>query len=106
MGLKAGIYSDTGRNSCGQVYTPNLANQPDGTIAERDVGLHGHVDQDITLDFAEWGFDLIKVDACGIRDRTPGRRSRPSCSEQSIAYPPAWSLPPCAAMNMATADRQ
>jgi hypothetical protein len=22
------------------------------------------------------------------------------------AYPPAWSLPPCAAMNMATADRQ
>ena len=21
-------------------------------------------------------------------------------------YPPAWSLPPCAAMNMATADRQ
>lgn len=67
MGLKAGIYSDIGRNSCGQVFTPNLANQPEGTIAEREVGLHGYVDQDIELYFAEWGFDLIKVDACGIR---------------------------------------
>jgi hypothetical protein len=67
MGLRAGIYSDIGRNSCGQVYTPNLANQPEGTIAEREVGLHGHVDQDIQLYFAEWGFDLIKVDGCGIR---------------------------------------
>lgn len=67
MGLKAGIYSDIGRNSCGQVFTPNLANQPEGTIAEREVGLHGHVDRDIALYFAEWGFDLIKVDACGIR---------------------------------------
>ncbi|WP_396592632.1 NPCBM/NEW2 domain-containing protein [Brevundimonas sp. R86498] len=67
MGLRAGIYSDIGRNSCGQVYTPNLANQPEGTIAEREVGLYGHVDQDIELYFAEWGFDLIKVDGCGIR---------------------------------------
>lgn len=67
MGLRAGIYSDIGRNSCGQVFTPNLANQPEGTILEREVGLHGHVDQDIELYFAEWGFDLIKVDACGIR---------------------------------------
>ena len=67
MGLRAGIYSDIGRNSCGQVFTPNLANQPEGTIAEREVGLYGHVDQDIALYFAEWGFDLIKVDACGIR---------------------------------------
>ena len=67
MGLKAGIYSDIGRNSCGQIYTPNFANQPEGTIAEREVGLYGHVDQDIRLYFAEWGFDLIKVDGCGIR---------------------------------------
>ncbi|AHE53243.1 NPCBM/NEW2 domain-containing protein [Sphingomonas sanxanigenens] len=67
MGLKAGIYSDIGRNSCGQIYTPTFANQPEGTLAEREVGLYGHVDQDIGLYFAEWGFDYIKVDGCGIR---------------------------------------
>lgn len=71
MGLRAGIYSDIGRNSCGQVYTPTFANQPEGTLAEREVGLHGHVDQDIALYFAEWGFDLIKVDACGVRGLGP-----------------------------------
>jgi len=67
MGFKAGIYSDIGRNSCGQVYTPNFANQPEGSVAEREVGLYGHIDQDIALYFREWGFDYIKVDGCGIR---------------------------------------
>ncbi|WP_448664211.1 NPCBM/NEW2 domain-containing protein [Sphingomonas sp. CJ20] len=67
MGLKAGIYSDIGRNSCGQVFTSTFPNQPEGSVAEREVGLYGHVDQDIRLYFAEWGFDLIKVDGCGIR---------------------------------------
>jgi hypothetical protein len=72
MGLKAGIYSDIGRNSCAQMYSTDGLNQPEGTLLEREVGLHGHVDQDIALYFAEWGFDLIKVDACGIRGLTPG----------------------------------
>ncbi|WP_294063115.1 NPCBM/NEW2 domain-containing protein [Sphingomonas sp.] len=67
MGLKAGIYSDIGRNSCGQIHSDDKANLPSGTVAEREVGLYGHVDQDIGLYFGEWGFDLIKVDACGIR---------------------------------------
>jgi hypothetical protein len=67
MGLKAGIYSDIGRNSCGQIYTPNYRNQPEGDVAEREVGLYGHVDQDIRLFFKDWGFDLLKVDGCGIR---------------------------------------
>ena len=67
MGRKAGIYSDIGRNSCGQIYTPNFKNQPEGTLAEREVGLYGHVEQDVRLFFAEWNFDLIKVDGCGIR---------------------------------------
>ncbi|QAY79786.1 NPCBM/NEW2 domain-containing protein [Sphingosinicella sp. BN140058] len=67
MGLKAGIYSDIGRNSCGQIYTPDFKNQPEGSLAEREVGLYGHVDQDIRLFFAEWNFDLIKVDGCGVR---------------------------------------
>ncbi|WP_235982537.1 NPCBM/NEW2 domain-containing protein [Sphingomonas albertensis] len=67
MGLKAGIYSDIGRNSCGQIYTPDFKNQPEGSVAEREVGLYGHVDQDIRLFFAEWNFDFIKVDGCGAR---------------------------------------
>lgn len=67
MGLKAGIYSDIGRNSCGQIYTPDFKNQPEGNVAEREVGLYGHVDQDIRLFFADWNFDYIKVDGCGAR---------------------------------------
>ena len=67
MGLKAGIYSEIGRNSCGQIYSEEKASLPSGTVAECEVGLYDHVDQDIGLYFAEWGFDLIKVDGCGIR---------------------------------------
>jgi alpha-galactosidase len=67
MGLKAGIYTDIGRNSCGQVYTSTFPNQPEGTVAEREVGLYGHIEQDIRLFFADWGFDLVKVDGCGVR---------------------------------------
>ena len=71
MGLKAGIYSDIGRNSCGQVFTSTFPNQPEGDVGEREVGLYGHIDQDIGLYFGEWGFDLIKVDGCGVRGLGP-----------------------------------
>jgi len=67
MGLKAGIYSDIGRNSCGQTFGHGAANNPAGTQAEREVGLYDHIDRDIRLYFEEWGFDYIKVDGCGIR---------------------------------------
>lgn len=67
MGLKAGIYSDIGRNTCGQAYGAEGSNQPQGGVLEREVGLYGHIDQDIQLFFKEWGFDYIKVDGCGIR---------------------------------------
>lgn len=67
MGLKAGIYSDIGANNCSQAFAPNAPNLPEGTVAEREVGLYGHIDQDIALYFKDWAFDYIKVDACGIR---------------------------------------
>lgn len=67
MGLKAGIYSDLGRNICSQAYGSDRINLPQGTIAEREVGLYGHVERDIDLFFREWGFDYIKIDGCGIR---------------------------------------
>jgi len=71
MGLKAGIYSDIGRNSCGQAYTAQFAGQPEGTVEEREVGLYGHVQQDIALFMGAWNFDMLKVDGCGIRAMSP-----------------------------------
>ena len=71
MGLKAGIYTDVGRNACSQAYDLHSPNLPEGSRAEREVGLFGHVDQDIGLYFKEWGFDYVKVDACGINVYAP-----------------------------------
>ncbi|HEY9109847.1 MAG TPA: alpha-galactosidase, partial [Roseateles sp.] len=67
MGLKAGIYSDLGRNSCSQAYSPTDTDLPKGSVLEREVGLYGHIKQDISLYFDTWGFDFIKVDGCGLR---------------------------------------
>jgi len=72
MGLKAGIYTDIGRNACSQAYDLHSPNLPQGTTAEREVGLDGHVKQDIDLYFKDWGFDYIKIDACGLADFVPG----------------------------------
>ena len=71
MGLKAGIYSDMGRNTCAQAWSPTDEDLPKGSVAEREVGLHDYVEQDIELYFSEWGFDYIKVDGCGLRDFGP-----------------------------------
>ncbi|ESQ92636.1 NPCBM/NEW2 domain-containing protein [Asticcacaulis benevestitus] len=71
MGLKAGIYSDIGGNACSQAYDLHSPNLPEGTTAERQVGLLGHVQQDIKLYFGDWGFDYIKVDACGLNVYAP-----------------------------------
>ena len=68
MGLKAGIYSDMGRNTCAQAWSATDADLPKGSVAEREVGLHDFIEQDIALYFREWGFDYIKVDGCGLRD--------------------------------------
>ncbi len=57
LGLKAGIYSDAGTNTCGNYYDRD-------TIA-RGVGLFGHDAQDARFFFSELGFDFIKVDFCG-----------------------------------------
>jgi alpha-galactosidase len=73
MGLKAGIYSDLGRNSCSQAYPAPGGWLPQGTVEEREVGLYGRVDQDVKLYMRDWGFDYIKVDACGIRDYAADR---------------------------------
>jgi len=71
MGLKAGIYSDLGRNTCSEAWSPTDDDLPKGNVLEREVGLYGRIDQDISLYFAKWGFDFIKVDGCGLRDYAP-----------------------------------
>lgn len=57
LGLKAGIYSDAGQNTCGNYW--------DGDTIARGVGLYGHDDADAEMLFGELGFDFIKVDFCG-----------------------------------------
>lgn len=61
LGLKAGIYSDAGANTCGNFY--------DNDSIARGVGLLGHEEQDCQLFFNELGFDFIKVDFCGADGR-------------------------------------
>ncbi|MDG2528149.1 NPCBM/NEW2 domain-containing protein [Caulobacter endophyticus] len=71
MGLKAGLYTDVGRNACSQAWDLKSPNLPVGTALEREVGLEGHLEQDIGLFFSEWGFDYLKVDACGLAEYGP-----------------------------------
>lgn len=50
LGLKAGIYSDTGDNACG------------GT---KNIGFYGYEKEDAILFFDTWDYDFVKVDYCG-----------------------------------------
>lgn len=56
IGLKAGIYSDAGDNTCGS------GNKHAWGLG---VGLYGHDQEDCNLYFNDWNFDFIKVDYCG-----------------------------------------
>src|ERR1041384_4784682 len=60
-----------GRNTCTQAWATSEEDLPKGSVAEREVGLHDYIEQDIELYFREWGFDYIKVDGCGLRDFGP-----------------------------------
>ena len=57
LGLKAGIYSEAGTNTCGSMWD----NDKNGI----GVGLYGYEHQDADLFFNKWGFDFIKIDYCG-----------------------------------------
>ncbi len=56
-GLKAGIYSDAGKNTCASYWG--------GDTIGIGVGLYGHDQEDIDFYFKELNFDFIKVDFCG-----------------------------------------
>jgi alpha-galactosidase len=56
-GLRAGIYTDAGKNTCGSIY--------DNDVHGVGVGLYGNIDRDLDLFFRQWNFNFIKVDWCG-----------------------------------------
>ena len=56
-GLKAGIYSDGGKNTC--------ANFHGGDILSVGVGFYGYDERDCKFYFDTLDFDFIKVDFCG-----------------------------------------
>ena len=57
LGLRTGIYSDAGRNTCGYYHN--------GDAGGRGSGLEDHEERDIELFLSSWGCDLLKVDWCG-----------------------------------------
>ena len=96
LGLKAGIYSDAGDNTCGS------GNRRAWGVG---VGLAGHEEQDIRLYFRDWDFDFIKVDWCGGRHLDLDEREQytrisnaiKNCGKEDIvfnicrwAYPGTW----------------
>lgn len=56
-GLKAGIYSDAGANTCGNMYN--------GDVLSVNVGFYNYDQHDADYYFKECGFDFVKVDFCG-----------------------------------------
>ena len=63
LGLRAGIYSDAGSDTCGSMWGGSGSGGKDtGGVG---AGLYGHDAADCRLHFNELGFDFIKVDYCG-----------------------------------------
>ena len=62
LGLKAGIYSDGGADTCGSMWGGGPDGKDKGGIGG---GLYGHDAADCKLHFVDLGFDFIKVDYCG-----------------------------------------
>lgn len=77
-GLKAGIYSDGGNNTCGYYWNNDLIG--------RGVGMYGHDRQDADMFFKELGFDFIKVDFCG---GVPQKGGHAKGKEPSLVLDPA-----------------
>lgn len=107
LGLKAGIYSDAGANTCGSKYD----NDENGFGA----GLYGHELQDARLYFHDWGYDFIKIDYCGAGtwlDLDEKKRYKAICDaiRQEAGHPVSinicrWAFPGTWAKSMATSWR-
>lgn len=56
-GLKAGIYSDAGRDTCGSIY--------DDDKNGIGAGMYAYLNEDVHSFFKDWKYDFLKVDWCG-----------------------------------------
>jgi len=56
-GLKPGIYTEGGENTCGSIW--------DDDDYGLGVGLYNHTEQDLKQLLLEWNYDFIKIDWCG-----------------------------------------
>ncbi len=92
-GLKAGIYSDAGDNTCGS------GNKSPWGL---NVGLAGHEKEDCHLYFIDWDFDFIKVDYCGGRHMKLDEREQytkisdaiKNCGKPGVVYNVCrWAYP-------------
>ena len=68
LGMKAGIYSDAGSNTCGSSWNNDISGV--------GAGLYRHDAADCRLYFSELGFDFIKVDYCGGLEQKLDERTR------------------------------
>ncbi len=68
LGLKAGIYSEAGANTCGSMWGSDQWGV--------GSGLYGHDKADCEFFFNELGFDFIKVDYCGAISQKLDERQR------------------------------
>ena len=97
LGLKAGIYSDAGSDTCGSIY--------DADTWGVGSGFYGHDRQDCDFFFGELGFDFIKIDYCGGQKLELDEEERYRAIRKAIdatgrkvrmnicrwAYPGAWA---------------
>ena len=67
-GLKAGIYSDAGINTC--------ASRWDRDTIGSGMGLYGHELSDLTLLLKDWNYDFIKIDWCGGKELALNEQTR------------------------------
>jgi alpha-galactosidase len=73
-GLKAGIYSEAGSNTCGSYY--------DNDKRGIGVGLYDHEEEDLKLMLVDWKYDFIKVDWCGgLREKLSEEKQYTKISE-------------------------
>ena len=76
-GLKAGIYTDAGSNTCGNTF----GGEPNGASA----GIYNHDQQDANLFFKTWGYDFLKVDYCGGRAQGLDEKTRYTAIKNAIS---------------------
>lgn len=75
-GLKAGIYSEAGSNTCGSIW--------DAQTGGINAGMYTHDQKDANVFFKTWGYDYIKVDYCGGQNQALDEQERYTAIKNAI----------------------